>query len=81
MNKKYLTDLERRQRLFDIFNGLTFEYTRDLSGNIIIHTKDKDYSINDINTAKNEFINNFLVNTQPKLDNIIDINNLKFIYG
>jgi hypothetical protein len=79
MGKKYLNIVEIKQRLFDVFNGLTFEYTRDLSGEVIIHVGLKNISINDIKKAKEEFINHFNENIQPYLEEIVNIYNINYV--
>jgi len=63
---KYLTEVERKQRIIDIYNGFTFESTVDLSGTVIIHPP-IEYNNNELSLAVSQFIGSFAISTLPRL--------------
>ena len=74
---KHLTELERKQRAIDIFNGFTFEYTVDLSNEIYVHPP-LNYNDEELCLAISEFIGNFVVTTFEKLNGFVGFGNIKF---
>lgn len=74
---KYLTEVERKQRSMDIHNGFTFEYTTDLSGEVLIHPPD-DYTKEMLCVAISQFISMFMVTTFDKLKEFSGFDNINF---
>jgi hypothetical protein len=64
---KYLSEVERKQRSMDIHNGFTFEYTVDLSDEVIIHPSG-DYTEEMLCVAITQFIGMFMVTTFERLN-------------
>lgn len=73
----YLSEVERKQRLIDVFNGFTFEYTRDFSDEILVHTPN-DYSDSELLSAVSQLIWFFMLNTHTKLRDFSGFDNINF---
>ena len=73
----YLTEVERKQRSIDIHNDFTFEYTVDLSGEVLIHTP-CEYTEEMLCVAVTEFMGIFMATTFNKLDGFIGFGNINF---
>jgi len=74
---KYLTEVERKQRSMDIFNGFTFEYTVDLSDEIYIHPP-INHTEEELCSAITQFVGMFMVTTYGKLNGFNGLDNVKF---
>ena len=74
---RYLTQVERKQRMVDDFNGFTFEYTRDLSGDILVHTPE-EYTESMLCASVSNLISMFMLTTHNKLDVFSGFNNINF---
>jgi hypothetical protein len=77
----YLTEVERKQRRMDIFNDVTFEYTRDLSGEVLVHLP-MEYNEESLSKAITMFIGMFMIETYEKLNGFSGFDSVKynFIY-
>ena len=75
---KFMSDVERKQRVFDIYNGFTFEYSVDLSGITIIHPP-KEYTEIDLSLAITEFIGMFCITTLDILNNFSGFKGIKYV--
>jgi hypothetical protein len=73
----YLTEVERKQRVMDDFDGFTFEYTRDLSGDVLIHTP-KEYTNEMLCVAVSQLIGMFMLTTHNKLNGFSGFGNVNF---
>jgi len=73
----YLTDVERKQRVIDDFNGFTFEYTRDLSGEVLIHPP-TEYTNEMLCVAVTQLIGMFMLTTHNKLNGFSGFDSIKF---
>lgn len=73
----YLTEVERKQRVMDIQNGFTFEYTVDLSGDILIYPPD-EYTEEMLCVAVSQFTWMFMVTTFNKLNEFNGFDNINF---
>lgn len=73
----YLSEVERKQRSMDIQNGFTFEYTVDLSGEVLIHPP-YEYTQEDLCLAVTQFIGVFVTTTLNKLNGFSGFGNVNF---
>ena len=73
----YLTEVEKKQRVMDDFDGFTFEYTRDLSGEVLIHPP-KDYTNEMLCVAVSQLIGMFMLTTHNKLNGFSGFENVNF---
>jgi hypothetical protein len=73
----YLSEVERKQKLMDVFNGFTFEYTRDLSGDILIHAPNK-YTEEDLSLAVAQLTSIFMITTYSKLNEFGGFGDINF---
>jgi|688.fasta_scaffold2446639_2 hypothetical protein len=74
---KYLTEVERKQRVLDDFNGFTFEYTTDLSSEVLIHPP-SEYTNEALCVAVSQLIGMFMSTTYNKLNGFSGFDNIKF---
>ena len=73
----YLTEVERKQRIIGDFDGFTFEYTRDLSGDILVYPP-KDYTNEMLCVAVSQLIGVFMLTTYNKLNGFSGLNSINF---
>lgn len=73
----YLSEVERKQRLIDDFGGFTFEYTRDLSGEVLVHTP-TEYTNEMLCVAVSQLIGMFMLTTHNKLNGFSGFDSIKF---
>jgi hypothetical protein len=74
---KYLTEVERKQRVLDEFNGFTFEYTTDLSNEVLIYPP-TEYTNEMLCVAISQLIGMFMSTTHDKLNGFSGFDNIKF---
>ena len=74
---QFLSEVERKQRTMDVFNGFTFEYTVDLSGEVLIHPSG-DYTEEMLCEAITQFIGMFMVTTFEKLNGFSGFGSVKY---
>ena len=74
---KYLSEVERKQRSIDIHNGFTFEYTVDLSGDVLVYPP-HDYTNEILCVAISQFIGMFMLTTYNKLNGFSGFDNINF---
>ena len=74
---KYLTEVERKQRVLDEFNGFTFEYTTDLSGEVLIYPP-TEYTNEMLCVAVSQLIGMFMLTTHNKLNGFLGFDSIKF---
>jgi hypothetical protein len=73
----YLSEVERKQRAMGIHNNFTFEYTIDLSGEVLIHPP-HEYTEEMVCVAVAEFIGIFTATTFNKLNGFIGFDKINF---
>lgn len=73
----YLNEVEKKQRAIDIHNGFTFEYTVDLSGEVLIYPPN-EYSDEELCVGITKFIGVFMVTTFEKLNDFSGFGNIKY---
>lgn len=74
----FLNETERKQRVFNIYNDFTFEYTVDLSDVVIIHPP-KGYTDIELSEAITLFIGMFCVTTLHKLNGFSGFDVIKYV--
>ena len=72
-----LSEVEKKQRTIGIYNDFTFEYTVDLSGDILVYPP-FEYSESELCSSISQLICMFMITTFPKLDSFIGIHNINF---
>ena len=75
---EFMNEVERKQRVFNIYNGFTFEHTVDLSDTVIIHPP-KEYTEVDLLLAITQFIGMFCVMTLHKLNGFNGFDSIKYV--
>lgn len=73
----YLNEVEKKQRAIDIHNGFTFEYTVDLSGEVLIYPPN-EYNDEELCVGITKFIGVFMVTTFEKLNDFSGFGNIKY---
>lgn len=73
----YLSEVERKQRVIDTYNGFTFEHTVDLSGEVLIRPPN-EYNDEMLCVAITQFIGMFMVTTFEKLNGFSGFGSVKY---